>query len=98
MIRLSDLIDRCGASPTCRELDAEIAIAFFDGVTGRSDPRDHEHARRVMISHGAQPGDYEISGFSGVSLRSAPHHTATAHSRAAAQSALFKLVALGDAK
>jgi hypothetical protein len=58
-----------------RELDADIAIALFGGNRSHPDPREHEHARRVLISHGAQPGNYEVVAFSGISLRTALEYT-----------------------
>lgn len=59
-----------------RELDAEIAIELFDGGADHlDDPRDVTRARKVLISHGARPGNFEVVGFSGVSLRAAPAFT-----------------------
>jgi hypothetical protein len=74
-----DLAARCeAASGPDRELDAAIAIEIFDGGAAHlDDPRDVTRARKVLISHGAQPGDFEVVGFSGVSLRTAPAYTAS---------------------
>lgn len=67
-----------GLSGPCRETDAEIAIALFDGGADHlDDPRDVTRARKVLVSHGATSGDFEVVGFSGIGLRSAPSFTAS---------------------
>lgn len=77
--QLRALADRCeAASEGSRELDAEIAIVtFYGGWNDLDDARDVTRARKTLISHGARPGDFEIVGFSGVSLRSSPAYTAS---------------------
>lgn len=61
-----------------RELDALIAIEMFDGGADHlDDPRDVTRARSVIISHGARPGNFEVVGFSGVSLQTAADYTAS---------------------
>jgi hypothetical protein len=73
------LAERCeAATGSDRDLDADIAIELFDGGADHlDDPRDVTRARKVIISHGAQPGNFEVVGFSGVSLRTAPTYTAS---------------------
>jgi hypothetical protein len=62
---LDALIERVrGATEPSRELDRDIAIATFKGCED-----NHERARKVLISYGAQPWNFEVSGISGVSLR-----------------------------
>lgn len=78
-IKLLTLVGRVEAlSGPDLEVDAEIAIELFDGGADHlDDARDVTHARKVLISHGARAGNYEVVGFSGVSLRYAPAFTAS---------------------
>lgn len=71
MSNLLALAERCeAATEPDRVLDRDIAIATFAGAPD-------EHARKVVLSHGAQPWNYEVSAFSGVSLRTPPSFTAS---------------------
>ncbi len=76
---LRELAKRCeAATGPDRELDADIAIEVFDGGAAHvDDPRDVTRARTVTISHGALPGNFEVVGFSGVSLHAALAYTAS---------------------
>lgn len=73
------LADRVEAlTGACRETDAAIGIVTFDGGADHlDDARDVTRARKVLISHGARPGNFEVVGFSGVSLREASAFTAS---------------------
>lgn len=71
MSSLADRVEREGAG---RELDRDIAIATF---IGREEGGCRERAREVILSHGAQPWNYEVVAISGVSLHTPPTYTAS---------------------
>lgn len=93
---LLSLAARVLESEPDRDLDAEVAIALFDRKHDRPDPRDHEYARKPIISHGARPGNFEIVAFSGVSLRTAYHYTLNGVNKAIAVRALRARAHAGD--
>lgn len=73
------LAERCEAATgpdRTLDRDIEIAIQNIEGC-GYDDPRDNITARPVLISHGAQPHNYEISAFSGISLRTPREYTSS---------------------
>lgn len=75
--RLSYLADCAEASEGDRILDRDIEIEIQNlHGRGHDDPRDNITARKVLISHGAQPHNYEIVAFSGISLRTPLEYTA----------------------
>lgn len=70
---LNELADRVEAlAGPDRLIDRDIAIATFQG---REDGGCKPRAREVILSHGAQPWNYEVVEISGVSLRSPPAYT-----------------------
>jgi len=74
-----------------REIDAEIAIALHDGNRTHSDPCEHTTARKRGFCHGHKLGNYEVHGFSGASLRTAPLYTQSASRRKTIAAALRAL-------
>lgn len=70
-----------------RDLDARIAVALYDD-SNRDDPRDNTYARLPHKSDECAPGTYWISGFSGLTLRTAPDYTSDRTLKRLALSAL----------
>jgi hypothetical protein len=71
--RLIELAEHCEkATGTDRSLDRDIAIATF---VGHEDGGCLSRARKVILSHGARPENYEIVAISGVSLRTPEYFT-----------------------
>lgn len=72
-----------------RSVDALIAIALHD-KRGKNwqDSRDSSHARLPILEESPRPGQYEISRFSGVELKSAPEYTADDEAKRAAIEAI----------
>lgn len=73
-IELADRVQAASCSDRELDRDIEIAIQNLNG-RGYEDARDNITARKVLISHGAQPHNYEVVAFSGISLRTPLNYT-----------------------
>jgi len=87
---VSELIEQLKLLNTpCRKTDALIAIALHEKRGPHwKDDRDSSHARLPILEEQPKAGQYEISGFSGVELKSAPEYTLTEEGRKSAITAL----------